>query len=118
MQMILRPIGTVISKSDKIAEIEVYPSFSAGLKGVEQGSNILIIFWMHKLSEAQRDILETYPMGDRSRGKRGVFALRSPMRPNPMGLTKVEVIERKENVLIVSGLDAFEDSPIIDIKPA
>ena len=118
MQMNLRSIGTVVAKVEDSSRIEIHPDFSAGLRGIEQNSHIWIIFWMHKLSEAHRAILEAYPMGDRTKEKRGVFALRSPMRPNPMGLTKVKLVERKDNILIVSGLDALEGSPIVDIKPA
>ena len=118
MQMNLRPIGTVISKTEDSSEIEVYPRFAPGLKGIERNSHIWVIFWMSRLSEADRNILEVHPMGDRKKEKRGVFALRSPMRPNPMGLTRVKLLERKDNVLVVSGLDAFENSPVLDIKPA
>jgi tRNA-Thr(GGU) m(6)t(6)A37 methyltransferase TsaA len=116
--MNLWSIGKVTSKTEGISEIEIYPRFSPGLKGIEKNSYIWVVFWMHKLSEADREILEAHPMGDRTKEKRGVFALRSPMRPNPMGLTKVKLMERRDNILLVSGLDAFEDSPILDIKPA
>jgi len=73
---------------------------------------------MHKLSEDDRKILQAHPRGDVTKERRGVFALRSPMRPNPIGLTKVKLIERKGNILIVEGLDAFNGSPVLDIKPA
>ena len=116
--MNLRPIGVVRSKGRDSSEIEVYPRYSAGLNGIERTNHLWVLFWMHKLSESDREILEAYPMGDRTKEKRGVFALRSPMRPNPIGLTKVELVERKDNVLIVSGLDAFDGSPVLDIKPA
>jgi tRNA-Thr(GGU) m(6)t(6)A37 methyltransferase TsaA len=72
---------------------------------------------MHQLSEADRQKLQAHPMGDVTTEKRGVFALRSPMRPNPIGLTRVRLVERKGNILIVEGLDAFDESPVIDIKP-
>jgi len=72
---------------------------------------------MHKLSEEDRTKLQAHPMGDVTKEKRGVFALKSPMRPNPIGLTRVRLIERNGNVLIVEGLDAFDESPVIDIKP-
>ena len=93
--MNLRPIGVVRSKAGDNSEIEVYPRFSAGLSGIERNSHLWVLFWMHKLSESDREILEAHPMGDRTRQKRGVFALRSPMRPNPIGLTRVELVERK-----------------------
>ncbi|MBD3184715.1 tRNA (N6-threonylcarbamoyladenosine(37)-N6)-methyltransferase TrmO [Candidatus Poribacteria bacterium] len=118
MEMVLRPVGIVIKKQDDISEIEIYQEYSPGLKSVENRTHLWIMFWMSRLSEADRKVLQAHPMGDRSKEIRGVFALRSPMRPNPIGLTKIELISKNENILIVSGLDAFEGSPIIDIKPA
>ncbi len=118
MQMGLWPIGTVTSVKEDGSEVEIYPRFSQGLDGLGVNSHIWVLFWMHKLSEADRETLEAYPKGDQTRSKRGVFALRSPMRPNPIGMTKVRIVERRDNVLVVSGLDAFEGSPILDIKPA
>lgn len=117
MCLTLRPIGTVTAKMEDDSEIEIYPRFSPGLNGIERHSHLQVLFWMHKLSESDRKILEAYPMGDRTKEKRGVFALRSPMRPNPIGLTKVSLKERRGNVLLVSRLDAFADSPVLDIKP-
>ena len=99
-------------------QIEIYGQFSAGLKGIENADSLWILFWMHKLSEADRKVLQAHPRGDVTKEKRGVFALRSPMRPNPIGLTKVKLVERKGDVLIVEGLDAFDETPVLDIKLA
>jgi len=99
-------------------QIEIYDQFSAGLKGIENADSLWILFWMHKLSEADRKVLQAHPRGDVTKEKRGVFALRSPMRPNPIGLTKVKLVERKGDVLIVEGLDAFDETPVLDIKLA
>jgi tRNA-Thr(GGU) m(6)t(6)A37 methyltransferase TsaA len=118
MKMDLWPIGTVTRQTQDGAEVEINPRFSAGLNGIEKNKYIWVLFWMHKLTEADRNILEAHPMGDRKKAKRGVFALRSPMRPNPIGLTRGRVVERNGNTLIVAGLDAFEGTPVIDIKPA
>lgn len=105
-------------KSRNVMQIEIYDQFSDGLKGIEDAESLWILFWMHKLSEDDRKTLQAYPKGDTTKEKRGVFALRSPMRPNPIGLTKVKLVERKGNVLIVEGLDAYDGTPVIDIKPA
>ena len=99
-------------------QIEVYDQFSDGLKGIENADSLWVLFWMHKLSEDDRQVLQAHPRGDAAKEKRGVFALRSPMRPNPIGLTKVKLVERKGNVLIVEGLDALDETPVLDIKPA
>jgi len=61
-------------------------------------------------------VLQVHPRGDLARPKRGVFTTRSPVRPNPIGLTRVELVKRQGNILIVQGLDAFEGSPVLDIK--
>ena len=129
MRVELYPIGTVkssvkkptgcgsIAFQEKYTEIEVYEQFSPGLKGIEQWDQLWVLFWMHRLSESDRRILQTHPMGDVTKEKKGVFALRSPMRPNPIGLTKVKLVSRKGNVLVVEGLDAADETPILDIKP-
>ena len=117
------PIGVVkywnkeTEHPDNTVQIHIHDKFSAGLKGVENFEHLWILFWMHKLSEADRKRLQGHPMGDVTQEKRGVFALRSPMRPNPIGLTRVRLVERNDNILIVEGLDAFDESPVIDIKP-
>ena len=98
------------------ARIEIYEPFSDGLEGVERCDALWVLYWMHNLSEEDRKILRVHPMGDRTKEKRGVFALHSPARPNPIGMTRVELIERSGNVLIVRGLDALDGSPVVDIK--
>ena len=101
-----------------MVQIEVHDQFSAGLKGMENADSLWILFWMHELPEADRKVLQTHPRGDVTKEKRGVFALRSPMRPNPIGLTKVRLVKREGNILTVEGLDALDETPVIDIKPA
>ncbi|HIE26033.1 TPA: tRNA (N6-threonylcarbamoyladenosine(37)-N6)-methyltransferase TrmO [Candidatus Poribacteria bacterium] len=121
--MQLYPVGVVKQWNEKAdypgntMQIHIHDEFSAGLKGVENCEHLWILFWMHKLSEEDREKLQVHPRGDVTKEKRGVFALRSPMRPNPIGLTRVRLIKRDRNILIVEGLDAFDESPVIDIKP-
>ena len=114
--MKLQPVG-VVTQAGQVARIRIAPQYSDALVGVEPGSEYWVLYWMHRLSQPERDMLQAHPMGDRSRARRGVFALRSPMRPNPIGLTRVKLLERDGNVLTVEGLDALEGSPVIDIKP-
>ena len=92
------PIGIVRTEGmpKKSAQIEIYGQFSAGLKGTENADSLWILFWMHKLSEDDRKMLLVHPRGDTKKVKQGVFALRSPMRPNPIGLTRVELVSEKE----------------------
>jgi len=85
------------------------------LAGLEKEPRILVVFYFH-LSEGWE--LLQHPRGDDTREKRGLFALRSPRRPNPIGVTEVELLGIRENVLTVWGLDAVDGTPVLDLKPA
>jgi dUTP pyrophosphatase len=117
IKMELYPIGAVRSLAKEAAQIEVYEKFLPALKGIEKFSHLWVLFWMHKVSGTSREVLQAHPMGNITKEKRGVFALRSPVRPNPIGLTRVKLIERRKNVLVVEGLDALDGTPVLDIKP-
>ena len=97
-------------------KIMVYPEYAEGLDGIEELDYIYVLYWMNRLSENDRKILKVHPRGDVNKPLRGVFSLRSPMRPNPIGLTRVKLLKRKGNILYVKGLDALPKSPVIDIK--
>jgi len=93
-------------------ELEIFKEYEEGLKNTEGFSHLIVIFFFHK-SEGFR--LRTIPFGDNQ--LRGVFATRSPHRPNPIGLTTVKIIERQGNIIKVAGIDMFEGTPILDLKP-
>jgi len=113
----LRPIGRVHAReADGASEIEVHEQFADGLEGVVDEECLWVLYWMHELGPEDRQILRAHPMGDRDRPKRGVFALHSPMRPNPIGMTRVKLLELQGNRLRVEGLDARDGSPVLDIK--
>lgn len=96
--------------------IEVLPRYEACLLRVEEREHVWVLFWMSRLAPEDREIMQVRPRGDRSRPLHGVFAVHSPMRPNPIGMTRVRVIERDGRRLTVEGLDAFDGSPVLDIK--
>jgi len=98
-----------------VARIVLEPSLASGLQGLEPGQRLVVVFLMHLSSGFE---LLQHSRGDRSRPQRGVFALRSPHRPNPIGLTEVEILSIDANVLTVSGLDALHRPPVLDLKPA
>ena len=100
------------SKSKRISQIEVFKEFEEGLKDIEGFSHIIIIFWFHK-SQGYHLLVKT-PWDD---VLHGLFATRSPHRPCPLGLTVVELVARKNNILRVKGLDAIDGTPVLDIKP-
>ncbi len=92
--------------------LEILPQFAAGLKDVEGFSHLFVI-WVFDHSEGFELVGKT-PIEDQPRG---VFATRSPRRPNPIGLTVVELLRREENLLYVRGVDMLEGTPLLDIKP-
>mgnify|MGYP000996176328 FL=1 len=98
--------------SEEISEIELHPDFADGLLKIEQNKYLIVLYWAHL---AKRDILKTIPPA--AREIHGVFASRSPGRPNPLSLCIVELLERRDNILRVKGLDALDGSSVIDIKP-
>lgn len=101
------------SESDRTGTIEIFPEYLDGLDGIEAGQTIVVLFW---LDRSDRDTLKVYPRGDRSRGLRGVFATRSPMRPNPIAISELKVLAVDGNRLEVLGLDILDGTPVIDIK--
>ncbi|MCK4791272.1 MAG: tRNA (N6-threonylcarbamoyladenosine(37)-N6)-methyltransferase TrmO [Desulfobacteraceae bacterium] len=111
----IKPIGTV-RREGEIAKLLILPQYGDGLKGVERLKSLQVLYWMHQLRDADRMRLLVHPQGDAGRPKQGVFGLRSPVRPNPVGSTVVELEKREGNTLYVKGLDALDGSPIIDLK--
>lgn len=97
---------------EAISEIEIHPDFADGLLKIEQNKHLIVLYWAHL---AKRDILKTIPPA--AKELHGVFASRSPGRPNPLSLCMAELIERDGNILRVRHLDALDGSSIIDIKP-
>jgi len=111
-------IGVVEKAREHEAKVRIFPEFCAGLKGIEGFSHLIILYWIHlRDSEAERRTLLVFPRRHVLNVETGVFACRSPSRPNPIGLCVVELLKVEECTLIVNGLDAIEGSPIIDIKP-
>ena len=100
-------------ESNKTGTLEIYPEYQGGLDGIENGQTIVVIFWLHK---ANREILNVYPRGDQSRELRGVFATRSPVRPNPLAISELKVLSLENNIIEVAGLDILDGTPIADIK--
>jgi tRNA-Thr(GGU) m(6)t(6)A37 methyltransferase TsaA len=90
------------------------PDLADGLEGVAVGDEVLLLTWFDR---AARDVLRVHPRGDRSRPEQGVFNTRSPDRPNPIGLHRVTVLAIEGSRVRVSGLEALDGTPVIDVKP-
>lgn len=123
----IEPIGFIRSKLTRLEDapmqadegapdawLELLPQSAHGLTGISAGDELIVLTWLHL---AQRDVLQVHPRGDRSRPLTGVFATRSPDRPNPVGLHRVSVLEIGEHKLRVGPLEAIDGTPIVDIKP-
>jgi tRNA-Thr(GGU) m(6)t(6)A37 methyltransferase TsaA len=100
------------AKHDAVGTLEISPDYEAGLTDVE-GFSHLYVLWVFDRSDGF-ELLATPPSDDRPHG---VFATRSPKRPNPIGLTVVELLRREGRVLHVRGVDMLDGTPILDIKP-
>jgi tRNA-Thr(GGU) m(6)t(6)A37 methyltransferase TsaA len=87
---------------------------AAGLEGIASGDELIVLTWLHR---AQRDVLSVHPRGDLSRPPQGVFGTRSPHRPNPIGLHRVEVLAIEGARVRVRNLEAVDGTPIVDVKP-
>lgn len=96
------------------AWLDLTPKAAPGLIGIQPGDELVVLTWLHL---AERDVLQVHPRGDLNRPLTGVFATRSPDRPNPVGLHRVSVLEIAEGKLRVSPLEAINETPIVDIKP-
>jgi tRNA-Thr(GGU) m(6)t(6)A37 methyltransferase TsaA len=90
------------------------PEVQAGLDGINAGDEIVLLTWLH---EADRSVLRVHPRGDLSRPEAGVFSTRASSRPNPIGLHRVRVLDIDGHRLHVSGLEAIDGTPIVDVKP-
>ncbi|TFG08794.1 MAG: tRNA (N6-threonylcarbamoyladenosine(37)-N6)-methyltransferase TrmO [Promethearchaeota archaeon] len=99
------------------SKIIIGEEYEECLDGIEDFSHLNISFWTHLQSEKAREIKKVHPVGSKRFPIKGIFATRSPVRPNPVCQTTVKLIKRQGNSLIVEGLDAIDETPIIDIKP-
>ena len=96
------------------AELVMEEGVIQGLDGIQAGDRLLVLCWFHK---ADRGVLKVHPRGNPAVPKRGVFATRSPDRPNPIGLCLVDVLSIEGRTLGVRGLDALDGTPVVDLKP-
>jgi tRNA-Thr(GGU) m(6)t(6)A37 methyltransferase TsaA len=124
---LLRPLGVIRSSlKDRAlaprqgdegapeASIEIDEAFLSGLAGVRAGDDLIVVTWFH---QAKRDVLRVHPRGDVSLPLSGVFATRSPDRPNPLGLHRVTVRRIEGHTIVVAPLEAIDGTPVVDLKP-
>ena len=123
----IEPIGVIRSELANLADapkqgdegtyeawLELRPQVAQGLVGINVGDQLIVLTWLHL---AQRDVLQVHPRGRLDTPLTGVFATRSPDRPNPIGLHRVSVLEIAGQRVKVAPIEAIDGTPIVDIKP-
>jgi tRNA-Thr(GGU) m(6)t(6)A37 methyltransferase TsaA len=117
MKFELRPIGW-IRKTKTKTRIVLYKKFQTGLAGVENKTEIWVLWWFHRNDNPRmRSTLKVHPRGDPANPLTGVFATRAPMRPNLIALSRCKILSVKKNIIEIDSIDAFPDTPVLDIKP-
>jgi len=125
MQIIMEPIGFVHTKegdvprhwslSDLEGTLEIDKKYMEGLKDIKKGEKIILLFNFDRSAEFSTSFLTQRPPNGKE--KRGVFSICSPKRPNPLGLSVLDVLDICENIIKVKGVDMLDRTPILDIKP-
>jgi len=124
-KIVLNPIGYVkteavgdeVKDKSRTSQIVLRDNLVEALYGITGFSHLFVLFWLSQIPDEQRMIMKVHPRGRMDMPLLGVFATRTNLRPNPIGLTLVELLKVEGNTLTVRGLDAFDGTPILDIKP-
>ena len=117
MKFELRPIGWIRKTKNK-TRIVLYKKYEPGLSGVEKKPEIWVLWWFHRNdTPRRRAVLKVHPRGDPKNPLTGVFATRSPMRPNLIALSRCNVLSVRKNVIVIDSIDALSDTPVLDLKP-
>lgn len=125
MEIVMHPIGVIhspytvrsqipiqSSRSQTIGEVEIFPEFVEGLKDIDGFSHLMLLYVFHRSTGYE---LLVKPFLDNQ--LRGLFSTRHPCRPNPIGLSIVQLLSYQKDVLTVEGLDVLDNTPLLDIKP-
>lgn len=110
------PVGVII-KQDEDTWIEIFERYTDALLGLDEFSHITVCYWFHENDNPhQRQILQVHPRKDENNPLRGVFATHSPVRPNLIAVSICQILSIHENTIQIDKIDAFDGSPVIDIK--
>lgn len=113
----ISPIGWVRKAGGKTT-IVVDKKYQPALMGVENLDSIWVLYWFDRNdTPARRSILQVHPRGNPENPLRGVFATRAPVRPNLIALSRVRILSVRDNVIEIDEIDAFPDTPVLDLKP-
>jgi len=109
--------GPRIHRDEIVSRLVIEEKYAEALEGIEEYSHLFVLFWFHQLRPPESYGLRMHAKRGREGPFVGILATRGYGRPNPIGLAVVELLRREANVLTVRGLDAFDGTPILDIKP-
>jgi tRNA-Thr(GGU) m(6)t(6)A37 methyltransferase TsaA len=113
----LFPVGKV-EKLSGATTIKIYKEYEDALLGLDQFSHVIVLYWFDRNdTPAKRKTLRVYPRRNKNNPLTGVFATRSPLRPNLIGLSVCKIQSIENNVIHIDSIDAFHDSPVLDLKP-
>lgn len=113
----MSPVGWIRKTGGKTF-IVIDKRYQPALLGVDQLSSLWVLYWFDRNdSPGERAILQVHPRGDPERPLRGVFATRSPFRPNLIAVSNVNVLSVRDNIIEIDAIDAFADTPVLDLKP-
>jgi len=113
----VHPVGTVVKTDDKTV-LEILPKYRDALKGLDGFSHAIVLYWFDRNDTPEkRSILMVHPRGDQRNPLSGVFATRSPVRPNLIGMSVCKIRSIQDGRVFVESIDAFDQTPIIDLKP-
>ena len=110
-------VGDELRDKSAVSQIKINAELVNGLSGIKDFSHLFVLYHLNQMTDEQRKTLKVYPRGRTDLPLTGVFATRTMMRPNPIALTLVELLKVEDNVLTVKGLDAYDGTPVLDIKP-
>jgi tRNA-Thr(GGU) m(6)t(6)A37 methyltransferase TsaA len=113
----ITPVGFIRSGKN-CTSIEIQPCYEDAIHGLEHYSHIILLVWFHKRDNApDRMLLEVHPRRNKNNPLTGIFATRSPVRPNPIAIFMPSIISISTNIIKTTSIDAFDGTPVIDIKP-
>ena len=113
------PVGRVRNKKGKPIQLEIFDKYIPALHRLEYCSHVTVVWWFHKSDTPEkRKILKVHPRGDKKNPLTGVFATHAPVRPNLIAITTCKVLSVEGGMVTIDKIDAFDDTPILDLKSA
>ena len=113
----LFPVGKVEKKGNSTT-VKIFDKYSNALKGLDGFSHMIVVYWFHKNDTPEkRSILQVHPRGNKKNPLTGVFSCRAPVRPNLIAIKVCKILSIKGNIVHIDKIDAFDESPVIDLKP-